>query len=144
MTAHPTPGAPILIAVPDDWRTELCDLLAEARYALVVATTYAEAQQLLETQPLSGVVLTSDWAMSNASDNTPGLMSVIKNVFPSVTLVKHDGGHRWFDEVFNPPLHEYCSVPFDEEELLNRVQLVGMRPAPPPPPKKKTGLLFNR
>ena len=74
----------------------------------------------------------SDWAMADYESETAGLMEAVKGKIPTVTLItessRRQSGYRWFNEVFHPPLHEYCTTPFGLDELLSFMQQAGIVP----------------
>ena len=55
-------------------------------------------------------------------------MKVVREKIPTVFLItgetwKTDRYHR-FEELYHPPLHEYCSLPVSKDELIIRLQKV--------------------
>lgn len=119
MTTSNQAPEPILIAIPDEWQGELTALLTQRGFSVIVATTQQEAVEIIENQAVRGVITVQSWGMDSEDGKTTGLIQIIKGKIPSVTLIKKSGNYRWFDEVFEPPMHEYCTVPVDLDGLLS-------------------------
>ena len=122
MSQNCTSPLPILIAISDNWRDEVCKLLEQEGFTVLVATSRDNALALAQSRRLRAIIVTSDWAMASEDGKTVGLIETVKAKTPTVTLIQRTHhGRRCFDEVFHPPLHEYCTVPVAVEELLARL-----------------------
>jgi tetratricopeptide (TPR) repeat protein len=83
-----------------------------------------EAWALATLQQLRAIVVTSDWAMSNA--DAASLIEIVRGRVPTLTFVKGEtlgeyGQQIVFDKVYWPALHEFCTVPFDLKEFTTRL-----------------------
>ena len=118
--------ATILIAVPDEWREELSQLLEREGLSVKLASSTEESLSIIRSQSPSAVVMISDWAMTSDDGKTDGLMKAVIGKIPTVSLITpttwHQARNRWFDELYHPPLHEYCSLPAGIEQLLLRLR----------------------
>lgn len=118
----------ILVAISDDWGTLVSQFLEQHGFLVRLAISPNEARAVLENLDLSAAILLSDWALTNSKDETLGLMAIAKNKVPTVCLITRqtwsEARERWFEELFHPPYHEYCSVPVDSDELLARLNQV--------------------
>jgi DNA-binding NtrC family response regulator len=120
--------ATILIAVPDEWREELSQLLEREGFFVKLASSMEEALSFIRSQSPNAVVMISDWAMASDDEETDGLMKALIGKIPTVCLITpttwHQARNRWFDELYRPPLHEYCSVPVGIDQLILRLRKV--------------------
>jgi hypothetical protein len=117
---------PILIAVPDSWRTIVCRIVEHYGFPVLVALSHHEAVQLAIATPLSGIFVISDWVVPNAEGTAPGVVTLVKHRIPTVTLVRPSGDYRWFDVAYERPLHEYFTIPFSVEEVVAFMRSTGM------------------
>jgi len=55
-------------------------------------------------------------------------MESVKGMVPTVSLISQrtwqEARDRWFDYLYHAPLHEYCSVPVDGEEVIGRLERI--------------------
>ena len=125
MTQTDSSQLTILVAVPDEWREVLAQFLKREGFSVLLATSLDEASSIIHSQSLSAVVMISDWAIASDEGKTDGLMKIVKGKIPTVSLITprtwRDARSRWFDELYHPPLHEYCSIPVDIEQLSRRL-----------------------
>jgi DNA-binding response OmpR family regulator len=116
----------VLIAIADEWREPLRQVLEQAGFFMLLADSKDEALSIIQMQNPSAVVMISDWALESSKGKADGLMESVKGKVPSVSLISRrtwqDAQNRWFDYLYHPPLHEYCSVPVDAEELIGRLE----------------------
>ncbi len=122
--------APILLAIDGEWHNVVSEFLRQKGFNVLTTSSPEEALSIIQSQRLSGIVMVSDWAMANCEDETAGLMEVVKGKVPTVTLItessRQQSGYRWFAEVFQPPLHEYCTMPCDLDQLLAFMKRAGI------------------
>jgi DNA-binding NtrC family response regulator len=113
----------VLVALADEWREELRQVLEQAGFFVLMADSKDEASSMIRMQCPSAVVMISDWALESGKGNADGLMELVKGKVPTVSLISprtwQDADARWFDYLYHPPLHEYCSVPVDRQEIIN-------------------------
>ena len=121
---------PILIAIPQEWQAQVHKFLEREGFKVLAASSREEALSLIRSQSLSGVVVSSDWAVDDDDGKNIGLIEPIRGKIPTVTLITRqsfrDRGYSVYDAVYVPPLHQFCTVPFDLEELLLRMKRAGM------------------
>lgn len=117
----------VLVAIPDEWRVQVQQLLEQKGCTVVVAAAEDEARTLLQKGQLNGAIIISDWAMAHDEDKV-SLLQLARNKIPTVCLITENtwrnARDKWFEELFHPPLHEYCSTPVDADELLKRLNAV--------------------
>jgi len=111
----------LLLAIPDAWRNILKVFLEQKGFAVLHVESPEEARLIIQTQPLCGLITVSEWGVTRDS-KTPGLIGIIKGKFPSITLIRQTESNDCFDEVYAPPLHQYCTIPFGLEELDSAMQ----------------------
>jgi len=116
----------VLIALADEWREMLQQVLEQAGFSVLLADSKNEALSIIQMQSPSAVVMISDWALESDKGKADGLMESVKGKIPTVSLISQrtwqDARYRWFDYLYHPPLHEYCSVPVGREELIVRLE----------------------
>lgn len=133
MNQNTLPAASILLAIDGEWHNVVSEFLRQKGFNVLTASSPGEALSLIQSQKLGGIVLVSDWAMADDKDEMAGLMETVKGKIPTVTLItessRQRSGYRWFDEVFQPPFHEYCTMPCDLDALLSFMQRAGIVPS---------------
>ena len=77
----------ILLATNREWRNVASKFLQQKGFTILIASSQEEALFIIQSQKLSGVVMISDWAVTNDDSNVPGLMEAVKGKFPTVTLI---------------------------------------------------------
>jgi DNA-binding NtrC family response regulator len=116
----------VLIALTDEWDGTLQQVLEQAGFLVLLADSKEEALSIIKAQDPSAVVMISDWALESAEGTADGLMESLKGEVPTVSLISQRtwqrARDRWFDYLYHPPLHEYCSVPVDREEIIVRLE----------------------
>jgi DNA-binding NtrC family response regulator len=108
--------APVLIAIPDEWQS-VCQFLETKGIATLPASSYDEALNIIQAQQLRGLVTISDWAIAEQEGQFVGLIELVKGKIPSVTLTRTTRAD-WFDIIYDPPYHQFCTIPFALDELL--------------------------
>lgn len=122
---------PILVAIPNEWNSRVCDYLKYHGFSVVTTFSLDETIQVMQKhEGLRGIIIVSDWAMETQNDPRAGIIKLAKGKLPTITLItetsRQESGCRYMDEVFFPPGHEYVTVPFDLEELAASMRKVGM------------------
>jgi DNA-binding NtrC family response regulator len=113
----------VLVAIPDEWRTQVQQILEQNGYSVVMATSKDEARIILSESQLNGAVIVSDWAMTHEGSGA-SLIQLTKGRIPTVWMIQKSTPRQWFEELYQPPLHEFCTVPFAADELLVRLNTV--------------------
>ena len=121
MTMNAPPHTHLLLAIPDEWQNILRAFLEAKGFTVLHAESQEEAWQIIQSQSLCGLITVSEWGMTRDSSTT-GLIKLIKGQLPSITLIRQTETNRCFDEVYAPPLHQYCTIPFGLEELYSAMQ----------------------
>ena len=125
----PIPNDPILLVVPDDWRDQLREILESQHYIVLLAQTNDEAAAIIQSGGVSALVISSDHVAFEAQPGVD-LVQMTSGKIPTLTIIKNDafqlyGQVKVFGKVFtHQVLREYCSVPFDAEEFLGRLQML--------------------
>jgi hypothetical protein len=122
---------PILVAIPNEWGSQVCDYLKNHGFPVVATSSPDETRAMVEKSgDLRGIIIVSDWAIETQNDSNVGIIKLVQGKLPTVTLITEtsmqESGYRYMDEVFFPPSHEYMTVPFDLDELAARMRKVGM------------------
>ncbi len=115
----------VLVALKSDWRETLQQILEQAGFLVLLADSKQEAELIIQAQPIDAVVMISDWALESDKGKSDGLMEFTRGKIPAVSLISpttwQNARERWFDYLYLPPLHEYCSLPADADELIRRL-----------------------
>jgi len=121
-------GTRVLVAIPDDYRKEVCDFVEQQGLSVIAASTLAEALNIAQSQRLRGIITVGEWAIVDNDNNLPGLVENGDGTTPAMMLISREGFDRFFNwyNAHYSPLEEYCHVPFDIEELRARMKRVGM------------------
>jgi DNA-binding response OmpR family regulator len=122
---------PILVAIPDEWRLQVCQNFKQQGFSVVEARSQEEVKEIIRQQvELRGIVIVSDWAMTPQNDYTDEIIKLVQGRIPTVTIIaettRQQSEYRYMDEVFFPPFHEYVTTPFSLDELVARMRKVGM------------------
>ena len=75
MSYETDPKAPILVAIPDEWRDKFWRHFSELGYQLLFATTRVEALHIIQSVPLIGLSATADLMLSNENEKAHGLIN---------------------------------------------------------------------
>jgi DNA-binding NtrC family response regulator len=119
---------PILIAIDHaDALEALCRYLEELHFKIVKAATYEEALAIVQGVSLRGMVVVSNWIVSNERTTTE-LAHLAIGTIPSVMLVRKRSDYAWFDVIRDQLANmvDYCSIPFDVEEVRLFMKRVGL------------------
>jgi hypothetical protein len=115
------PSKTVLVALPEEWAAETCRFLENEGYPALSAYSYENALMAIQSQQIFSVVMISEWAIQQ-DDGSPGLMKFLKGKIATYSLISQTTWkyHRkdWFDELYEPPRHEYRSMPFELKPLL--------------------------
>lgn len=121
------PSASVLLAIPEEWEPIpsseefLTKTLHNAGYNVIPAFSYEDALKIIQTQYLSAVIMTSDWAMRQ-DDGSLGLMEYLKDKVPTYSLITQTTirkvGNDWFNELYDRPKHEYQHMPADIDAIV--------------------------
>jgi DNA-binding response OmpR family regulator len=115
----------ILFALPDeDFRNVITDALKEhgCPFSFEIVTTAREAQNILLQGNVQAIVMTKSIALSG-DDGTNGLIMSQVKLPPTITLLNKEDGYP--DYLYIPEaFHDWCTMPFDLEELYTRISTV--------------------
>lgn len=120
---------PVLVAISEAIRDDLITFLSQNDLLIVEATTLGVTKRIIEFVPLSGIITTSEWVLSEI-DQSLNLLDKSRAIgLPIIVLVDTDNFRQFFDayhavEQFDR--EEYVSMPIAQQELLARMQKVGM------------------
>ena len=126
------PSNLILLAIPKEWNeiaegSSFADHLHNEGFNIIGAFTYKDALEIIQSQHLSAVVMTSDWAIKQ-DDGSPGLIESLKSKVPTYSLITQTTlyrvGYDWFDELYEHPRHEYQSMPAAIDAVVNWLRQV--------------------
>ena len=116
----------VLIALPDEWGKTLQELFEQKGFFVLLADTKDKAVTAIQKQNPDAVVMISDWALESHKGNADGLMEFVNGKIPTVSLISKEtwqnARDRWFDYLYHPPLHEYCSIPVDRQAIIFRLE----------------------
>lgn len=123
MFSLPSQLGPILVATSHKWGELVCILIERFSVPFLLAQTHASALQVINSTSLRGIILDGDWAIANGQD-LPSVFEVVQHTIPTVTMMRNV--RTLFHTVYHPPFHQFCTIPFDVEELEVRIIRSGM------------------
>ena len=128
MDKRPIPDEvpPILIAIPDEWREEVRIFLEQKSVNVIEATTLEQTLEIVRSTLLNGLIVVSDWTLTDVNAKGECLIESVKDKIATVTLISTGGSYAWFERVYHPPNHEYCTIPFGLDELYSYMKRSGM------------------
>lgn len=118
----------LLIGIPLEYQSAMTASLENAQFTLWFSMSKDEAVKIIHSGELSAVVITSDFVFDD--DPNQDLIELTYGKIPTLTIIfretfeKFDQGQIW-DKVYNPEaFQEFCTAPFDMEELLPRLRKI--------------------
>ncbi len=117
-------STPILVATPHTWGELVCAIIERTSVPCLLVQSHASALYIATQTSLRGIVLDGDWALANEHENLAGIFEVVQQKIPTVTLIR--SVRTLFQVVYHPPYHQFCTFPFDVEELEVRMVRSGM------------------
>jgi DNA-binding NtrC family response regulator len=115
----------VLVAVPDDWRTNVSNLLINQNLTVLEASSYETALSVTKSQKLSAIVIDIDWIMSKEGLFTTLKETIDKNI-PVLMLVHSRRNYDWFEKAYDPPLHDYAHIPFSLDQVAAFMRRMGL------------------
>jgi len=112
----------VLIAVPTEWGDDVGrfqNYLTNQGVSVILATTYEEAEQIIKTYRLSGIVIFAEWAVASKND-VSGLIEGNDIRIPTIFLVdgkSFDQFWAWYRGHYRPS-EDYINLPLDPEQVL--------------------------
>ena len=112
----------VLIVIPDDnLRNELSEALQEngCPFSYEVVSNTNEAQNILSQGIVQAIIMTKSVVLLG-DDGTNGIITSQLELPPTVTLLQQGDGYP--DYLYIPgAFHEWCTIPFDLQELYKRL-----------------------
>ena len=112
----------VLIVIPDDnLRNELSEALQEngCPFSYEVVSSTNKAQNILSQGIVQAIIMTKSVALLG-DDGTNGIITSQLELHPTVTLLQQEDGYP--DYLYIPgAFHDWCTIPFDLQELYKRV-----------------------
>jgi CheY-like chemotaxis protein len=114
----------ILVCSTDsDYQVLIKTILENDGFDVLMTGSADEALSLIQSQRISGIVVTSDIAIAKVGDEPAKLMNVVGGKIPTVTLITPSTWElpnaRWvFEVVYGFPRQDYIHIPIGVEELL--------------------------
>ncbi|HZJ23473.1 MAG TPA: hypothetical protein VFD54_09205 [Anaerolineales bacterium] len=112
----------VLIVIPDDnLRNELSEALQEngCPFSYEVVSNTNEAQNILSQGIVQAIIMTKSVALLG-DDGTNGIITSQLELPPTVTLLQQGDGYP--DYLYIPgAFHDWCTIPFDLQELYKRL-----------------------
>jgi hypothetical protein len=118
--------APILVAIPDDWRTAVYRVVEQHTSLMLTATTHRDMVDFVHGQSLAGLITTAAWLLHPIHPTNGTFFESVRGRVPTITLIERTTQPPNFISVFAPPRHNWCTLPFAEEELVALMQQTGM------------------
>ena len=112
----------LLIVIPDDnLRNELSEALQEngCPFSYEVVSNTNEAQNILSQGIVQAIIMTKSVALLG-DDGTNGIITSQLELPPTVTLLQQGDGYPEY--LYIPgAFHDWCTIPFDLQELYKRL-----------------------
>jgi hypothetical protein len=124
MTYHLAASPPLLIAIPDVWQSFIVQTITQNGYPIITAASYQETLDYVRLRTLRGLIMTNEWALQRYDENHT-LFEHVRGRIPTLTLIKH-GGNPIIIQVFDPPKHQYLTVPVAADEVIGLMRRAGM------------------
>ena len=126
----PNPAFPklLLLGVPPEWQGAISTSLENARFVPQFSMSKEDAAKMIQSGNLSAVIITSDFVFDN--DLNQDVISLTYGKIPTLTIIFEEtfrdlGQEKVFGKVYNPEtFQEFCTVPFDMDELLLRLRKI--------------------
>lgn len=118
------PPRKILLALPENWKIEICQFLSSKGLQVVQASTVEDALEIIQSQDFQGMIIVSDW-LTSKDGKSSALMEMAPKDVPMLMLIRDQTDYSWF-QFYQPRLREYCTIPFGFDELNLFLQLVGI------------------
>jgi DNA-binding NtrC family response regulator len=116
-----------LVAIPNDWRTKVSNFLIINKLSVLKASSFETALSIVESQKLSVIVVDIDWIISEEGTFTT-LWDTIERNIPVLMLIHGKRNYDWLDKAYDPPLREYCRIPFSLNQLGAFMRRMGVFP----------------
>jgi hypothetical protein len=130
MQQTPNLAPQILVAIPKDWGQDdlkkLQDFLISKDVLPILATTYEEAEQIIKTYNLRGIIIFAEWVLAKERELLKLLDDGLK--IPTLFIVESKNFDKFFDwyNAHYSPLEEYVHAIFDLDELFLRMKQIKM------------------
>ena len=118
----------LLIGVPFEWQSSMAIRLEDEQFTTLFLLSKDNATKIIQSRELCAVIITSDFVFDD--DTNQDLIALTYGKIPTLTIVlqetfkKFEQGIIW-DKVYNPEaLQEFCTAPFDMDELLLRLRKI--------------------
>ena len=112
----------VLIVIPDDnLRNELSEALQEngCPFSYEVVSNTNEAKNILSQGIVQAIIMTKSVVLLG-DDGTNGIITSQLELPPTVTLLQQGDGYP--DYLYIPgAFHDWCTIPFDLQELYKRL-----------------------
>jgi hypothetical protein len=131
MDKDPALSKLLLIGIPLEWQGAMATSLENAQFAMLFSMSKDEATEIIQSRELSAVIITSDLVFDD--DTSRDMIALTYGRIPTLTIIleeafKKYGQGKVFDKVYNPQaLQEFCTAPFDMDELLLRLRNIIQR-----------------
>ena len=118
----------LLIGVPLEWQSPMATRLESEQFTTLFLLSKNDATKIIRSRELCAVIITSDFVFDD--DTNQDLITLTYGKIPTLTIVlretfeKFEQGIIW-DKVYNPEaFQEFCTAPFDMDELLPRLRKI--------------------
>ncbi len=125
------PEITILVAISftetsDDFRRKLVVLILEKKgYSTISAQSPEHAIDLINSEKIDAIVMTSDWAVVQSKSHATSLIEIAKETIPTLTLIlPNDFYSRIYDKVYFSRKNEYVRVPINSCRILDPLETV--------------------
>ncbi|MFN8400089.1 MAG: hypothetical protein U0X74_08740 [Anaerolineales bacterium] len=125
---HSTTSEILLVGVPFEWQSPMKIRLESEEFTTLFSLLHDEATEIIQSHNLCAVIITSDFIFGEDVKND--LVSLTYGKIPTLTIILREsfekfGQDKIFDKIYNPEaFQEFCTAPFDMDELLPRLRKV--------------------
>jgi DNA-binding NtrC family response regulator len=116
----------LLIAVPEDYRSHIIEFCNQKQYHYVIADNSNELTPIINSNNLSGVIVDNRWLQRSQENSINPFVIARERRMSTITFIAFGGNSeitRWFE----PPFHQYITLPFSFDELqafMRRARMV--------------------
>lgn len=118
----------LLIGVPLEWQSPMKTRLENEKFKTLFSASKNDATKIIQSHKLCAVIITSNFVFDD--DPNQDLIKLTYGKIPTLTIILRETFEKFgqgivFDKVYNPEaFQEFCTAPFDMDELLARLQKI--------------------
>ncbi len=118
----------LLVGIPLEWQSQMATRLESEQFEILFSASKDDAISIIKARVLCAVIIASDLVFDN--DISQDLIALTYGKIPTLTIILRETFEKFgqevvFDKVYNSEaFQEFCTVPFDMDELLPRLRKI--------------------